>query len=181
MGDGQVPDTKTMMIQLLSKDESAAYDAEILAERWQTYIDSYVSVGRRSAVMVVRAADDGTGERDFEGALWANEKSVFEEVRGRARGSLILTIYTYRNLPHAAEHEPAPRMAVRAALEMRICIRTYRIFYVPGTEDYLEWEEGREGERKWGGEARERRRRWVEREMGERRTGVMEEGESEVV
>ncbi|KAF9237765.1 hypothetical protein BU15DRAFT_75757 [Melanogaster broomeanus] len=36
--------TKTMTIQLLGKDDSRAYDAEILAERWQSYIDTYVSV-----------------------------------------------------------------------------------------------------------------------------------------
>lgn len=34
-----------MTIQLLAKDDSKAYDAEILAERWQSYIDAYVSVG----------------------------------------------------------------------------------------------------------------------------------------
>lgn len=34
-----------MTVQLLAKDDSKAYDAEILAERWQSYIDAYVSVG----------------------------------------------------------------------------------------------------------------------------------------
>lgn len=33
-----------MTIQLLAKDDSKTYDAEILAERWQSYIDAYVSV-----------------------------------------------------------------------------------------------------------------------------------------
>lgn len=40
-----------MMIQLLAKDDSKAYDAEILAERWQSYIDAYVSVGVSRVVL----------------------------------------------------------------------------------------------------------------------------------
>jgi hypothetical protein len=40
----QLPDTKTMTIQLLGKDDSRIDDSEMLAERWQAYVDSFVSV-----------------------------------------------------------------------------------------------------------------------------------------
>jgi len=41
-----------MTIQLLAKDDSRAYDAEILAERWQSYIDAYISVRISSRCVV---------------------------------------------------------------------------------------------------------------------------------
>lgn len=40
----QLPDTKTMTVQLLGKDDSRIDDSEMLAERWQAYVDSFVSV-----------------------------------------------------------------------------------------------------------------------------------------
>ncbi|KAH0834686.1 hypothetical protein J3R83DRAFT_10212 [Lanmaoa asiatica] len=49
-----IQSTKTMAIQLLAKDDSRAYDAEILAERWQSYIDAYVSVGASVWCVVVQ-------------------------------------------------------------------------------------------------------------------------------
>ena len=33
--------------------------------------------------------------------------------------------------------EPVPDVLARGALELRVCVRTYRLFYVPDTEDFL--------------------------------------------
>ena len=40
----QLPDTKMMTIQLLGKDDTRIDDSEMLVERWQAYVDSFVSV-----------------------------------------------------------------------------------------------------------------------------------------
>ena len=40
----QLPDVKTVTIQLLGKDDSSFDDSEVITGRWQAYIDSYVSV-----------------------------------------------------------------------------------------------------------------------------------------
>ncbi|KIJ15185.1 hypothetical protein PAXINDRAFT_134088 [Paxillus involutus ATCC 200175] len=94
--------TKTMTIQLLGKDDSRAYDAEILAERWQSYIDSYVSGDSSQRLPVSRV------RRPF----------------------------LKRNLPPSVA-DVAPDVIARGSLEIRVCVRTYRLFYVPCTEDYL--------------------------------------------
>ncbi|KAH0834669.1 hypothetical protein J3R83DRAFT_10184 [Lanmaoa asiatica] len=65
---------------LLAKDDSRAYDAEILAERWQSYIDTNV------------------------------------------RPSVTAT---------------TPDVLARGALEIRVCVRTYRLFYVLHSEDFF--------------------------------------------
>ncbi|KAF9237770.1 hypothetical protein BU15DRAFT_88601 [Melanogaster broomeanus] len=87
----------TMTVQLLGKDDSRAYDAEILAERWQSYIESYVS-----GLPISRL------RRPF----------------------------LRRNLPPSAT-DATPDVIARGSLEIRVCVRTYRLFYVPHTEDYL--------------------------------------------
>lgn len=40
----QLPDLKTVTIQLLGKDDSSFDDSEALTGRWQAYVESYVSV-----------------------------------------------------------------------------------------------------------------------------------------
>ncbi|KAF9226177.1 hypothetical protein BS17DRAFT_776836 [Gyrodon lividus] len=97
-----IPITKTMTVQLLGKDDSRAYDAEILAERWQSYIDSYVS------------GDSSQG----------------------LPKSRVRRPFLRRNLSLSAM-DVAPEAIARGSLEIRVCVRTYRLFYVPHTEDYL--------------------------------------------
>lgn len=40
----QLPDSKHMTFQLIGKDDSSFDDSEVLTGRWQSYIDSFVSV-----------------------------------------------------------------------------------------------------------------------------------------
>ncbi|KIJ63064.1 hypothetical protein HYDPIDRAFT_93065 [Hydnomerulius pinastri MD-312] len=97
-----VQTTKTVTIQLLGKDDSRAYDAEILAERWQSYIDSYVSGDSTQGLPISRL------QRPF----------------------------SKKNLPPSVQNT-TPDVLARGSLEIRVCVRTYRLFYVPHTEDYL--------------------------------------------
>jgi paired amphipathic helix protein Sin3a len=46
----QLPDSKHMTFQLIGKDDSSFDDSEVLTGRWQSYIDSFVSVCTRSAI-----------------------------------------------------------------------------------------------------------------------------------
>lgn len=94
--------TKTMTTQLLGKDDSTTYDTEILAERWQAYIDAYVS------------------EHATRGLPRTRSKGPFLQKNLFLDAGITL-----------------PDMAAQGSLEIRVCIRTYRLFYVPGTEDYL--------------------------------------------
>ena len=42
----QLYSSKTVTFQLLNKDDSSHEDPEHVAERWQAYVESFVSVGR---------------------------------------------------------------------------------------------------------------------------------------
>ena len=44
IGFNQLPECKTITMQLIGKDDSSYDDAEVLTGRWQAYIDSYVKV-----------------------------------------------------------------------------------------------------------------------------------------
>lgn len=123
-----IQSTKTMTIQLLGKDDSIAYDAEILAERWQAYIDAYVSENATRGL-------PSTG------------------LRGP---------FLQKNLPLDAK--PTPDLTAQGTLEIRVCIRTYRLFYVPGTEDYLHRRyQDVDGLEKRVRKAKEKRKRWLDR------------------
>ncbi|KAH7918661.1 hypothetical protein BV22DRAFT_1076029 [Leucogyrophana mollusca] len=95
-------DSKTMTVQLLGKDDSSVDDSEALAERWHSYIDSFVS-------------DDST-----HGLSSARVRRPFLR----------------KNIPPSKPPTP-PEVLARGALEIRVCVRTYRLFYVSGTEDFL--------------------------------------------
>jgi paired amphipathic helix protein Sin3a len=44
--------------------------------------------------------------------------------------------YLCKNLPAAVKNAP-PKVATQDGLEIKICVRTYRLFYVSASEDYL--------------------------------------------
>ncbi|KAG1721864.1 uncharacterized protein EDB91DRAFT_1064220 [Suillus paluster] len=97
-----LPDTKTMTIQLLGKDDSSFDDSEMLAERWQAYVDSFVS-------------------------------SPVTEGISQAR---VRRPFLRKNVP-ASVTSSTPAVLARSALETKVCVRTYRLFFVSGTEDFL--------------------------------------------
>ncbi|KAG2133334.1 hypothetical protein DEU56DRAFT_739119 [Suillus clintonianus] len=124
-----LPDTKTMTIQLLGKDDSRIDDSEMLAERWQAYVDSFVS-------------------------------SPITEGISQSR---VRRPFLRKNVPASAT-ATTPAVLARSALETKVCVRTYRLFFVSGTEDFL-WRipskedavcDGRES-------ARVRREQWLEK------------------
>lgn len=153
-----------MSIQLLGKDDSATYDAEILAGRWQSYIDSYVSVGTLLiffGVVLIFLEENTT-----HGLSLARLKRPFLRkfvappfFHSRCR------IYNRRNLPQDSG-KVVPRLTARGTLEIRVCVRTYRVFYVPGTEDVLYRTHLDEEMTDLEGKvdvAKERRQRWLDK------------------
>lgn len=45
----KVPESRTITVQLLGKDDSSFDDSEVLTGRWQAYIESFVTVRIRSS------------------------------------------------------------------------------------------------------------------------------------
>ncbi|KAG6809875.1 hypothetical protein H0H92_014314 [Tricholoma furcatifolium] len=137
-----LPESRTMTVQLIGKDDSSFDDSEVLTGRWQAYIDSYVS-------------HDIT-----EGVSPAKVKSPFLR----------------RSLPRSSGDTPPPPTTVsRDALEIKVCVRTYRLFFVSNTEDYM-WAVSSEEERKAAAEhLRKRevlRRKWHLDALGSKAVAV---------
>lgn len=69
-----------------------------------------------------------------------------------------------RNLP-AAERNTPPQVVTQDGLEIKVCVRTYRLFFVSKSEDYL-WKLRSRDEVQKASEQLERknalRRKWLE-------------------
>ncbi|GJE93673.1 histone deacetylase complex, regulatory component SIN3 [Phanerochaete sordida] len=94
-----VPESKTVTIQLLGKDDASFDDSEVQTGRWQAYMDSYVSPG------------------DTAGLTLSVTRKPFIK----------------RTLKPCEDDN----IEGDDALAIRVCTRTYRLFYVAGTEDLL--------------------------------------------
>ncbi|KAF8893642.1 hypothetical protein CPB85DRAFT_1230305 [Mucidula mucida] len=94
-----LPESKTMTIQLIGKDDTSFDDSEVLTGRWQEYIKAYVSTSPTSSSL------------------------------GRVRSPFLK-----RNMP---VHPKEPTARTSDGLEIKVCVRTYRLFFVQDTEDYL--------------------------------------------
>jgi paired amphipathic helix protein Sin3a len=119
-----LPDAKTMTIQLLGKDDSRIDDSEMLAERWQAYVDSFVS----------SPVTEGISQ------------------------SRVRRPFLRKNIPPSATAN-TPAVLARSALETKVCVRTYRLFFVPGTEDFL-WRIPSKMDLVTTGREEELRRKW---------------------
>lgn len=134
-----------MTCQLLSKDGSSLDDAEVLTGRWQSYVASFVSVCamvrvRRLGVYLCRFC------RSLRRKTCHPRKSAAHSFDGT-----FVTPLHYTCMPHSCStsnlpaEKKLPDLAARGALEIKVCVRTYRLFFVSHTEDVL-WRRSEPGE-----------------------------------
>ncbi|RDB18702.1 Paired amphipathic helix protein pst1 [Hypsizygus marmoreus] len=97
-----LPESRTMTVQLIGKDDSSFDDSEVLTGRWQSYIESYVN----------NETTDGVSP------------------------SKMKLPYLRRNLPPSVR-DVQPTVLSQDGLEIKICVRTYRLFFVSKTEDFF--------------------------------------------
>jgi paired amphipathic helix protein Sin3a len=145
--------------QLLSKDGSSLDDAEVLSGRWQAYVEGFVS------------------ETETPGVPTSKVRRPFlrRSVTHPSYHHLYIYILTIanRSLPASALATTTgagagtrPDFFARGGLEIKVCVRTYLLFYVSRTEDVL-WrvpssaESERASERLAGRDAA--RTRWLEK------------------
>ncbi|KAJ8517134.1 hypothetical protein ONZ45_g5671 [Pleurotus djamor] len=98
-----LPDSKTITIQLLGKDDSSFDDSEVLTGRWQAYLNSYISTDVTEGVPLNKMRPP----------------------------------FLQRNY-RASSQDSAPLDAhALGGLQIKVCTRTYRLFFVANTEDVL--------------------------------------------
>jgi paired amphipathic helix protein Sin3a len=111
-----------MTFQLLSKDGSSLDDAEVLSGRWQAYVEGFVSDAETSGVPPTKV------RRPF---LRRSVHSFFPFLPPAQLHHCI------RSLPAKAVAGAGHDFYARGGLEIKVCVRTYRLFYVSRTEDVL--------------------------------------------
>ncbi|RKO92645.1 hypothetical protein BDK51DRAFT_18371 [Blyttiomyces helicus] len=102
---------KILTIQLIGRDEQLSDDCSTSEEKWSHYVDSFVQLS------AVRA-----------------------HPYARRRGSPPLSPrhpFLKRNLPARIADDPPRNVETRSGLELKICVNTYKIFFVDNTEDYF--------------------------------------------
>ncbi|KAN0116479.1 hypothetical protein V8E52_005860 [Russula decolorans] len=108
-----LPESKMITFQLLSKDGSSLDDAEVLSGRWHAYVEGFVSDAETPGVPTTKV------RRPFlRRSLPAFATSRTGTGAGSGSGAG-LDFYA------------------RGGLEIKVCVRTYRLFYVSRTEDVL--------------------------------------------
>ena len=119
-----------LTFQLLSKDGSSLDDAEVLSGRWQAYVEGFVSETETPGVPTSKV------RRPFL------RRCVFF-LPSFPPFSFALKNRVPRSLPKAAPRADGHGQGhgqdfyARGGLEIKVCVRTYRLFYVSRTEDVL--------------------------------------------
>jgi paired amphipathic helix protein Sin3a len=111
-----------LTFQLLSKDGSSLDDAEVLSGRWQAYVEGFVSETETPGVPASKV------RRPFlRRSVSLSPLSTYAEP-GMAR-----------SLPGGGTttRGDGQDFYARGGLEIKVCVRTYRLFYVSRTEDVL--------------------------------------------
>ncbi len=122
----QLPESKTITFQLLSKDGSSLDDAEVFSGRWKAYVEGFVSETETPGVPSsrVRRPYLRRSAPPFPHPTLVSPKSVFG--RSLPGGT--------NKAPPGADNQD---FYARGGLEIKVCVRTYRLFYVSRTEDVL--------------------------------------------
>jgi paired amphipathic helix protein Sin3a len=155
-----------MTMQLLGKEQDESSDDEAVTERWQQYVNAFVSVSSidRSFVTTLTLATGGLVHRTRNPL--EVEASVPTEVNRiiRLETLIYVDIRSLRSLPF--DMSMKPDVLARDGLEIKVCVRTYRLFFVSGSEDYLvRFRSGKEYAAAVTGakNSMARQRRWLEK------------------
>ena len=133
----QLPHLSVFTVQLLGKDDPSQEDPEFYIDRWRSYITSYTSVSSlpsKSASTTHHFVTIGTSYKGLGGIQ--EQAPVPSKVGLPQSHSEDIFLYVYRNRANVSDH-PVPTVVAGNALEMKICVRTYRIFYVSNTADFF--------------------------------------------
>ncbi|PCH44684.1 hypothetical protein WOLCODRAFT_123950 [Wolfiporia cocos MD-104 SS10] len=99
-----LPESKTVTIQLIGKEDSSFDDPEVLSGRWEAYVESFVKDEHTKGVTASMAK-----KRPF----------------------------LRRTLHKSSADDSSPDAVANGRLEIKVCVRTYRLFFVSHTEDFL--------------------------------------------
>ncbi|KAJ3145353.1 Transcriptional regulatory protein sin3 [Irineochytrium annulatum] len=141
---------QALTIQLLSKDDAPIDDPISSEEKWSLYVDHFIQLSATPTMPILPSRPSYYG---------------------------VPRPFLQRSLPPDTKKAAPEGSETRSGLELKICLNTYKIFFVENTEDYYI-------RRKRGGEWEEagrvkRFRDWVEERMKRHEDGAELDGDDE--
>jgi paired amphipathic helix protein Sin3a len=119
--------------QLLSKDGSSLDDAEVLSGRWHAYVEGFVSDAETPGVPTNKV------RRPFLRRSVITLLIIYIRYRSLSPRSLPTSATTRARTTAGSGTDTGTGhdFYARGGLEIKVCVRTYRLFYVSRTEDVL--------------------------------------------
>ncbi|KAJ3249630.1 Transcriptional regulatory protein sin3 [Chytriomyces hyalinus] len=154
---------KVLTMQLLTKEDAVLQDSTSVEELWSVYVDQFIQLTGNS---------NGVGYNDPHAIQLPRRGHAvhFATNNGPVFGS---EPYLRRTLNLDVEHSPGgilnDAIEMRSGLELKICLNTYKMFFVEDTEDYF----ARRGMKKAGrtaasnAQAKEKLNAWIEERWAE--------------
>lgn len=120
---------QSLSLQLLGKDALSTDDVVMAEKEWATYVDNFV-------------LSETTSNPEIQPFL--RRQVLFFFFRFFISKHQLMTFLScvYRNLRKATAHYPETNsypenVIMRSSLQCKICMRSYRLFFVPLTEDFI--------------------------------------------
>jgi paired amphipathic helix protein Sin3a len=146
----QFTQEKTLTLQVLRQEDYILDDYISSEEKWSLYVDHFVQLSKESAVLkrkepfLSRNLPKDIGEELPKNVFTHSGTGGGAWVRGRLGthiGLLLLhACYLIQSPPPSPLpplHHPSSTAPPRPGLELKICVNTYKIFFVDGTEDFF--------------------------------------------
>ena len=128
--------------QLLSKDGSSLDDAEVLSGRWHAYVEGFVSDAETPGVPTTKVRRPFLRRSVITYPIPPSPTAFLNIYRVPltiANRSLPASVTTTKGAGAGPSTGTGARhdFYARGGLEIKVCVRTYRLFYVSRTEDVL--------------------------------------------
>ncbi|KAG9013164.1 Transcriptional regulatory protein sin3 [Tulasnella sp. JGI-2019a] len=143
-----LPDRQVVQIQLLAKDDASTDDAESMTERWKQYMASYVLRHQTEGVTapttlpflsrnLLRFKSDVVDEDDVAGEDNAAGESSTPHQHPHGTSANTTTPKARAPNPASPELTPPFKYGSRSGVAIKVCVRTYRMFFESRGEDWF--------------------------------------------
>ncbi|KAJ3296647.1 Transcriptional regulatory protein sin3 [Rhizoclosmatium sp. JEL0117] len=123
---------KILTFQLINKDEPVIHEGSSVEEKWSVYVDQFIQLSSTSSTTTAHGHIGTGGVHLYRRAKLFSQPLDVDAVVGSEP-------FLRRNLPSQVPYGPltGDLVEMRSGLELKICLNTYKMFFVEDTEDYF--------------------------------------------
>ncbi|KAJ3025811.1 UNVERIFIED_CONTAM: Transcriptional regulatory protein sin3 [Siphonaria sp. JEL0065] len=123
---------RVLTFQLINKDDPVIHEGSSVEEKWSVYVDQFIQLSSSTTASGTTGGAGGIYLLRRSKAIAAAATSTDETVQGTEP-------FLRRNLPIQVPLGPLTGdiVVMKSGLELKICLNTYKMFFVEDTEDYF--------------------------------------------